>query len=147
MGFPIHVFSLTEHDFWRREFQAEVTIKDENYLAKLRDLIHYGVRPVIQVGPNKQEALELIGLPKASVIVQFHADETYLPGVNFQIIRNPAVSMILRSYPIPKLRASKFFASQFAGLNDLSQNFSFTNFSEYLKLVFVKNFGKRIIYE
>ena len=136
MGFPIHVFSLTEHEFWKREFKAEVSVKDENYLARIRDLIRCGVRPVIQVGPNKQEALELIGLPKASVIVQFHADETYLPGVNFQIIRNPAVSMILRSYPIPKLRASKFFASQFAGLNDLSQNFSFTNFSEYLKLVF-----------
>lgn len=126
---------MTEHEIWRREFQAEVSTKDENYLARLRDLISSGVKPVIQVGPNKQEALDLIGLPKSSVIVQFHADETYLPGVNFQIIRNPAVSMILRSYPIPKFKLSKFFASQYAGLKDLSQNFSFKNFFNYLKLV------------
>ena len=136
MTFKIQVVSLTEHEFWRREFQAEVSTKDENYLARLRDLISSGVEPVIQVGPNKQEALDLIGLPKSSVIVQFHADETYLPGVNFQIIRNPAVSMILRSYPIPKFKLSKFFASQYAGLKDLSQNFSFRNFFNYLKLVF-----------
>ena len=136
MTFKIQVVSLTEHEFWRREFQAEVSTKDENYLARLRDLISSGVEPVIQVGPNKQEALDLIGLPKSSVIVQFHADETYLPGVNFQIIRNPAVSMILRSYPIPKFKLSKFFASQYAGLKDLSQAFSFSNLLEYLKLVF-----------
>ena len=135
MTFKIQVVSLTEHEFWRREFQAEVSTKDENYLARLRDLISSGVKLVIQVGPNKQEALDLIGLPKSSVIVQFHADETYLPGVNFQIIRNPAVSMILRSYPIPKFKLSKFFASQYAGLKDLSQNFSFRNFFNYVKLV------------
>ena len=136
MNSKIQVVSLTEHEFWRREFQAEVSTKDENYLARLRDLICSGVKPVIQVGPSRQEALDLIGLPKSSVIVQFHADETYLPGVNFQIIRNPAVSMILRSYPIPKFKLSKFFASQYAGLRDLSQAFSFSNLLEYLKLVF-----------
>ena len=136
MNSKIQVVSLTEHEFWRREFQAEVSTKDENYLARLRDLICSGVKPVIQVGPSRQEALDLIGLPKSSVIVQFHADETYLPGVNLQIIRNPAVSMILRSYPIPKFKLSKFFASQYAGLRDLSQAFSFSNLLEYLKLVF-----------
>lgn len=127
---------MAEHEFWRREFQAEVSIKDENYLARLRDLIRSGVKPVIQVGPSRQEALDLRELPKGSVIVQFHADETYLPKINFEIIRNPAVSMILRSYPIPKLDLTKFFVSQYAGLKDLSQNFSFSNFLEYLKLVF-----------
>jgi hypothetical protein len=132
----IQVISLTEHEFWRREFRAEVSIKDENYLERLRDFICSGVMPVIQVGPSTQEALDLKGLPKSSVIVQFHADEIYLPGVNFQIIRNPAVSMILRSYPIPEFKVSKFFVSQFAGSRDLLQNFSFKNFLEYLKLVF-----------
>ena len=135
MASKIQVISLTEHEFWRREFHAEVSTKDEKYLTRVRDLITSGVKPVIQVGPNKQEVLELIGLPEASVIVQFHADETYLPGVNFQIIRNPAVSMILRSYPIPKFKLSKFLASQYAGLKDLSQAFSFSNLLEYLKLV------------
>ena len=136
MALKIQVISLTEHEIWRREFQAEVSTKDENYLARVRDLISSGVKPVIQVGPNKREALDLIGLPKSSVIVQFHADETYLPGVNFQIIRNPAVSMILRSYPIPKIKSSRFFVSQFAGSRDLLQNLSFSNLLEYLKLVF-----------
>ena len=136
MASKIQVISLTEHEFWRREFQAEVSTKGENYLARVRDLISSGVKPVIQVGPTKQEALDLIGLPKSSVIVQFHADETYLPGVNFQIIRNPAVSMILRSYPIPKLDLTTFFLSQYSGLKDLSQAFSFSNLLEYLKLVF-----------
>jgi hypothetical protein len=132
----VNVVSLSEHEFWKREFQAEVSMKDENYLARVRDLISSGVMPVIQVGPTAWEALDLMGLPKASVIVQFHADETYLPKINFQIIRNPAVLMILRSYPIPKFKLSKFFASQYAGLKDLSQAFSFSNLLEYLKLVF-----------
>ena len=56
MNSKIQVVSLTEHEFWRREFQAEVSTKDENYLARLRDLICSGVKPVIQVGPSRQEA-------------------------------------------------------------------------------------------
>jgi hypothetical protein len=132
----LQVISLTEHEFWRREFKAEVLKKDENYLIRAKNLISSGVVPVIQVGPSRQEALDLRELPRASVIVQFHADETYLPKINFQIIRNPAVSMILRSYPTPKFRLSNFFSSQVAGLKDLSQNFSLSNFLEYLKLVF-----------
>ena len=136
MASKIYVVSSSEHEFWRREFQAEVLIKDEDYLARLKDLIRSGVKPVIQVGPSRQEAFDLMELPKASVIVQFHADETYLPKVNFQIIRNPAVSMILRSYPIPKLKFSRFFVSQYSGLKDLSHNFTFSNFLEYLKLFF-----------
>ena len=136
MDSKIHTISLSEHEFWRREFQAEVSKKDENYLKRVRDLVGTGVIPVIQVGPSVKETQDLEGFPKNSLIVQFHADETYLPKINLQIIRNPAVSMILRSYPIPKFKLSKFFASQYAGLKDLSQNFSFSNFLEYLKLVF-----------
>ena len=127
---------MTEHEFWRREFQAEVSKKDENYLIRVKDLISSGVVPVIQVGPSNREASDLGGLPKGSVIVQFHADETYLPNINYQIIRNPAVSMILRSYPIPKFKLSRFFASQLAGLKDLSQNYSFKNLLEYPRLIF-----------
>lgn len=91
---------------------------------------------MIQIGPSAQETLDLKGFPKRSLIVQFHADETYLPKVNYQIIRNPAVAMILRAYPIPKFKLSKFFSSQRAGFMDLSQNFSLSNFLEYFKLVF-----------
>jgi hypothetical protein len=131
-----HVISLTEHEFWRREFWAEVSAKDENYLVRVGDLISSGIMPVIQIGPSEQEVLDLKGLPKASVVVQFHADETYLPKINYQIIRNPAVSMILRSYPVPEFKLSKIFSSQRAGLRDLSQNFTIRNFLEYLKLVF-----------
>lgn len=136
MASKIQVISLTEHEFWRREFQAEVSIKDENYLARARELIRTGVKPVIQVGPSRQEALDLKELPKASVIVQFHADETYLPKINFQIIRNPSVSMILRSYPIPNFNLSRFFTIQISGLMDLSHSFSFRNLFQYLKLFF-----------
>ena len=136
MASKLQVISLTEHEFWRREFQAEVSKKDENYLIRVKNLISSGVVPVIQVGPSRQEALDLKELPRASVIVQFHADETYLPEINFQIIRSPAVSVILRSYPIPKFNFSKFFTIQLTGLIDLSQIFSFRNLIQYLKLVF-----------
>lgn len=136
MAAKIHVISLTEHEFWRREYRAEVSAKDQTYLVIVRDLISSGVKPVIQIGPSAQETLDLKGFPKRSLIVQFHADETYLPKVNYQIIRNPAVAMILRSYPIPQFKLSKFFSSQRAGLRDLSQNFTIRNFLEYLKLVF-----------
>jgi len=131
----IHVISLTEHDFWKREFQADVSKKHENYLQKARELVSSGVRPVIQIGPTEQETLDLVGFPKGSLIVQFHADETYLPKINYQIIRNPAVFMILRSYPIPKFILIKFFKSQYFGFRDLMDNFSFRNILEFLKLV------------
>ena len=136
MDSKIHTISLTEHEFWRREFQAEVSKKDENYLKRVRDLVGTGVIPVIQVGPSVKETQDLEGFPKNSLIVQFHADETYLPKINLQIIRNPAVSMILRSYPIPKFKLSKFFTIQLTGLLDLSHNFSFRNFFQYLKFDF-----------
>jgi hypothetical protein len=97
-------------------------------------LIASGVKPVIQIGPSKQEVMDLTGFPKGSLIVQFHADETYLPKINYQIIRNPAVAMILRSYPIPKFKLFKLFKSQYFGFMDLLDNFSISNFVEFLKL-------------
>ena len=126
---------MTEQEFWRREFQSDVSTKNENYLDKARELIASGEKPVIQIGPTKQEALDLKGFPKGSLIVLFHADETYLPKINYQIIRNPAISMILRSYPIPKFILSRFFKSHYFGLQDLMDNFSFKNLFEFLKLL------------
>ena len=135
MTSKIQVISLTEHEFWKREFQSDVSTKNENYLDKARELIASGEKPVIQIGPTKQEALDLMGFPKRSLIVQFHADEIYLPKINYPIIRNPAVSMILRSYPIPKFIVSKFLKSQYFGFRDLLENFSFRNLMEFIKLV------------
>ncbi len=134
MDTKIHVIALTEHEFWKREFQADVSTKSENYLDKATELIASGVKPVIQIGPSKQEVMDLTGFPKGSLIVQFHADETYLPKINYQIIRNPAVAMILRSYPIPKFKLFKLFKSQYFGFMDLLDNFSISNFVEFLKL-------------
>ena len=98
------------------------------------ELIASGVKPVIQIGPYEQETLALNGFPKGSLIVQFHADETYLPKINYQIIRNPAVVMILRSYPIPKFRLARLFKSQYFGFIDLLDNYSLKNLLEFLKL-------------
>jgi hypothetical protein len=131
----IHVISLTEHEFWKREFQADTSKKYDNYLQKASELVNSGVRPVIQIGPTEQETLDLAGFPSGSLIVQFHADETYLPKINYEIIRNPAVFMILRSYPIPKFILTKFFKSQYFGFRDLLNNFSLKNLLEFLKLV------------
>jgi hypothetical protein len=130
----IHVISLTEHEFWKREFQSDVSVKNENYMEKAKELISSGVKPVIQIGPSEQETLDLKGFPKGSLIVQFHADETYLPHINYQIIRIPAVAMILRSYPIPKFKLFKLFKSQYFGFIDLLDNFSINNLLEFLKL-------------
>ncbi len=126
---------MTEHEFWRREFGATVYRKDSNYLDRLNACVDSGAIPVVQIGPSIQETLDLKGFPTGSLIVQFHADETYLPKINYQIIRNPAVYMILRSYPIPKLILFKFFKSQYFGFRDLLENFSFRNLLEFIKLV------------
>ena len=130
----IQVISLTEHEFWGREFGADISKKYDNYLAKAKDLVNSGIKPVIQIGPTIQETIDLQGFPKGSLIVQFHADETYLPRINYQIIRNPAVALILRSYPIPKFKFMKFFKSQYFGFLDLMDNFSLNNLFEYFKL-------------
>jgi hypothetical protein len=130
----IHVIALTEHEFWKREFQADVSTKSEDYLDKTKELIAVGARPIIQIGPSGREAIDLKGFPIGSLIVQFHADETYLPQINYQIIRNPAVAMILRSYPIPKFKMFKLFKSQYFGFIDLFDNFSISNLIEFLKL-------------
>jgi hypothetical protein len=128
------VIALSELEFWRREFQADVSMKNRNYLDKTKELIASGVRPIIQIGPSEQETLALKGFPAGSLIVQFHADETYLPKINYQIIRNPAVAMILRSYPIPGFKLLRFFKIQCQGLIDLLDNFSIQNFIEFLRL-------------
>ncbi len=134
MATKIHVIALSEHEFWKREFQAVVSVKNESYLNRAKELIGAGVKPVIQIGPSEQEVLDLRGFPKRSLIVQFQADETYLPKINYQIIRNPAVAMILRSYPIPKFKLFQLFKSQYFGFIDLLDNFSISNFVEFLKL-------------
>jgi len=134
LALKIQVIAITEHEFWKREFQAIVSAKSENYLDKSKELIASGVKPVIQIGPSEQETLALNGFPKGSLIVQFHADETYLPKINYQIIRNPAVAMILRSYPIPKFRLARLFKSQYFGFIDLLDNYSLKNLLEFLKL-------------
>jgi len=130
----IHAIALTEHEFWKREFQADVSTKSENYFEKAKGLIAAGVKPIIQIGPSDREAIDIKGFPKGSLIVQFHADETYLPKINYQIIGNPAVAMILRSYPIPKFKLHKLFKSQYFGFIDLLDNFSIGSLIEFLKL-------------
>ena len=109
--------------------------KDSNYLDQLKACVDSGAIPVVQIGPSKQEMFDLKGFPAGSLIVQFHADETYLPKINYPIIKNPAVSMILRSYTIPKFILSKFFKNQYFGFRDLLDNFSFRNLLEFIKLV------------
>jgi len=128
------VIALSEYEFWKREFQADVSTKSENYLDKTKELIAAGARPIIQIGPSEQETLDLREFPKGSLIVQFHADETYLPKINYQVIRNPAVTMILRSYPVPKLNLFKLFRSQYFGFRDLLDNFSFKNLIGFIRL-------------
>jgi hypothetical protein len=129
----IRVISLAEHEYWQREFGADVYRKDSNYCDRLKAFVESGLIPVLQIGPSEQEAREIEGFPKGSLIVQFHADETYLPKINYQIIRNPAVVMILRTYPIPKFKMLKLFKSQCFGLIDLLENFSIKNLFEFIK--------------
>ena len=98
------VFGNAQKEFWRREFQAKIFPKTGNYLNEIQKLIDVGIRPIVQIGQNSEEIVELQGFPKNSLIVHLYADETYQISNNIKLIRLPAAYKILRSYPISRIR-------------------------------------------
>jgi hypothetical protein len=98
------VFGNSQQEFWRREFQAKILPKSGNYLSEIQKLIDAGIRPIVQIGQNCEEIVELQEFPKNSLIVHLYADETYQINNNIKLIRLPAAYKILRSYPIPRIQ-------------------------------------------
>lgn len=112
------VFGNSQQEFWRREFQAKILPKTGNYLIEIQELIDSGIRPIVQIGQNCEEIVELQEFPKNSLIVHLYADETYLVTNNIKLIRLPSAYKILRSYPIPRIQILGIFSSLVSSLMD-----------------------------
>lgn len=113
------VFGNSQQEFWRREFQAKILPKTGNYLIAIQELIDVGIRPIVQIGQNCEEIVELQEFPKNSLIVHLYADETYQIANNIKLIRLPSAYKILRSYPIPRIQILGIFSSLASFLTDV----------------------------
>jgi len=113
------VFGNSQQEFWRREFQAKILPKTGNYLNEIQKLIDAGIRPIVQIGQNFEEIVELQGFPKNSLIVHLYADETYQIRNNIKLIRLPAAYKILRSYPISRIQPLSMFYSLASSFLDI----------------------------
>ena len=84
---------------WRRlEINDGIADKVWN-LNREKDIVFF-------VGNENSELRFLEGLPNASVWIWLYGDETFRPGLNFNVIKNPAVIGVIRPYPFFR---SKFF--------------------------------------
>ena len=113
------VFGNSQQEFWRREFQAKILPKTGNYLIEIQKLIDVGIRPIVQIGQNSEEIVELQRFPKNSLIVHLYADETYQISNNIKLIRLPAAYKILRPYPISKLQIMSILHSHISSFLDV----------------------------
>lgn len=97
----------TQQEYWRRELNGLIYEKDDSYQEMVLLLISRGICPVFQIDNDSSELEFLTKLPKDSIIVWCHSDESYDLEFNRQISEISAIKVILRPYRINKFHVRK----------------------------------------
>ena len=99
-------------EYWKREFGADIIIKDLSFQSNVLELIRKGIKPVIQIDNDLNEFKFLSKLPEKSIIVWVHSDEALDISFNRKIMKLDSVSLILRPYHLnnPEIKNLKFSA-------------------------------------
>jgi hypothetical protein len=120
-------------EYWKREFGADITIKDSFFQTKVLEIIRRGIKPVVQIDNDLDELQFLSKLPKKSIIAWLHSDEALNTSFNKKIIRLDSVSLILRPYHLnnPEIKNLKLSALYF--LKNIKH---LKSIAEYIKMFF-----------
>jgi hypothetical protein len=104
-------------EYWKREFDASVIIKDVNFQSQVLELIKIGLKPVIQIDKDIDEINFLSMLPKKSIIAWMHSDEALDISFNKKVINLESIALIIRPYHLnnPKLKNLRQSASYISG--------------------------------
>lgn len=97
----------SQHEFWHREFQGDIYEKNDSYQKTILEVISLGYCPIFQIDNNLSEIQFLSTLPKDSIIVWCHSDESYDLKFNQQISEISAIKLILRPYRLYKFSFRK----------------------------------------
>ena len=101
----------SQQEFWHREFQGIIYEKDDSYQESILKVIALGYCPIFQLDNSLSEFEFLATLPKDSIIVWCHSDESYDLKFNRRISEISAIKMILRPYRLNKFRLRSFLRS------------------------------------
>jgi len=117
-------------EYWKREFGAEVIIKDSSFRTNVLDVIHSGIKPVLQIDNDLNEFQFLSELPEKSIIVWLHSDEALDTTFNKKIIKLDSVSLILRPYHLNNPEIKNLKSSWLYFLRNIKHIKSIVEFSK-----------------
>jgi hypothetical protein len=120
-------------EYWKREFNAEVIIKGENFQNVILSIISKGFKPVVQIDKDLDELIFLSKLPKNSLIGWLHSDESLDVPFNKTIAQLDAISLILRPYHLNSGKFKNIYSSLMYVIGNLKH---IDSIHECLKMIF-----------
>jgi len=120
-------------EYWKREFNAEVIIKDENFQNVILSIISKGLKPVVQIDKDLDELIFLSKLPKNSLIGWLHSDESLDVSFNKTIAQLDAISLILRPYHLNSGKLKNIYSSLMYAIRNIKH---IDSIHECIKLFF-----------
>ena len=129
-----NLFTNTNVNYFRRELKFEILPIDENFATEAAKLIKFGEIPFVEIDPIGKRTIDLIDLPKKSLIAVMNLDENSDLKTNFRIIRMKSVRNIIRTYPAQSLCFKNLLDLLKCNLELIrSSGFNFKNLMQLLK--------------
>lgn len=98
------VIANSQAEYWSREFNAKVILKDASFDSQVKSLVAKGEVPVIQIDNNSAEILFLKTLPSKSIVGWLYSDESFDLSFAKEISQIPSLILILRPYHLNSVK-------------------------------------------
>jgi len=120
-------------EYWKREFGADVILKNENFQNIVISIIGKGLKPVVQIDKDLEELIFLSKLPKNSIIGWLHSDESIDVAFNKKIAELDSISLILRPYHLNSRKLKNINLSLMYAICNLKH---IKSIYEFIKMIF-----------
>ncbi len=101
----------SQTEYWSREFQAQVILKDDSFKEVVLSLVSKGTVPVIQLENDQNEFEFLKSLPAKSVIGWCYSDESLDTKFASRLSNLESLVLVLRPYHLNSFKVRNLFVS------------------------------------
>jgi hypothetical protein len=133
----ITVVVNSQLEYWAREFDATVILKDDTFEVQVKNLVSNGEIPIVQIDNNQVEFTFLKTLPSKSIIGWLYSDESLDTTFAQEISQINSLILILRPYHLNSVKARNFIYSAKYLLFNSDNVHTFKNFMK-LNLWFIR---------
>jgi hypothetical protein len=101
----------SQTEYWSREFQAQVILKDNSFEDVVLSLVSKGIVPVVQLDNDQSEFEFLKSLPTKSIIGWCYSDESLDTEFASRLSRLESLVVLLRPYHLNSFKVRNLFIS------------------------------------